>query len=392
MRFLHVFINELKEILSGIKFNMLIYIVMPFALAALNGVIYEQYFNKDPKLPEFEVSIIDEDKGQIASSIIEIFRGSNLKDSITLTEAVDFESIKEDVEKGDISAAIVIPKDFSEKTLSGEETSLQVIKSPAQELNGSIVSEIIEAYTNNLNMGMAINRTLSEEVININSEELQNEVSRIMNKSYVKEGTFENNKVISSKQYYSVSMLIMVSLFLTTVGASNIIRERESGTLKRLQSTAISKLSFLSGKTMAIFLIGVLEVGIYIVLTSAILKTSWGDNIGSLGITVIAHAAAIAGISALAGSIFKTQKGLKTVLPIVIMIMAVFGGTFYSIDSVTGVMRTITKATLNYWLTNGYTNIMVGSNISNISTNIIILLTIGVLGFIFGTMRFKFDN
>ena len=392
MRFLYVFINELKEILSGIKFNVFVYIVMPFALAALNGVIYEQYFNQEPKLPEFKISIIDEDKGQIAVSIKEIFKGSNLKDSITLREDRDFESIEEDIEKGDISAAIIVPKDFSKKTLLGEDASLKVIKSPAQELNGSIVSEIVEAYTNNLNMSIAINKTLNEEAINIDSIELQNELSNIMSQNYIKEGLFENHKVINSKQYYAVSMLIMVSLFLTTVGASNIIKERESGTLKRLQSTSMSKMNFLLGKTMAIFLIAVIEVGVYILLTSAILKTSWGSNISSLSIVILSHGAAIAGISALAGSIFKSQKSLKTVLPIVIMIMAVFGGTFYSIDSVTGFMRNIIKTTLNYWLTNSYTNIMVGANISNISTNIVILLSIGFIGFAIGTMKFKFDN
>ncbi len=392
MRFLYVFMNELKEILSGIKFNIFVYIVMPFALAALNGVIYEQYFNQEPKLPEFKISIIDEDKGQIALSIKEIFKGSNLKDSITLREDRDFESIEEDIEKGDISAAIIVPKDFSKKTLLGENASLKVIKSPAQELNGSIVSEIVEAYTNNLNMNIAINKTLNEEAINIDSIELQNELSKIMSQNYIKEGLFENHKVINSKQYYAVSMLIMVSLFLTTVGASNIIKERESGTLKRLHSTSMSKMNFLLGKTMAIFLIAVIEVGVYILLTSAILKTSWGSNISSLSIVILSHGAAIAGISTLAGSIFKSQKSLKTVLPIVIMIMAVFGGTFYSIDSVTGFMRNVIKTTLNYWLTNSYTNIMVGSNISNISTNIFILLSIGVIGFAIGTMKFKFDN
>lgn len=397
MKSLNVFQNELREIFSNIKFNILIYIIMPFLLAFLNGIISARYFDSNSELPNFNVSIINNDKGQMAAPLKEIFESSDLKNSITLREDGSLESIEEEVQKGEISAVIIVPNEFSDNVFSGKEAELQVIKSPAEELNGTIVAEVVSAYTKSINSNRAVYETLSKNIsdpnmVNSVFNYVVTDINNIVNINYIQDGTFEKNKTVNAKQYYSVTMLIMFSVFLTTVGASNIIKEKENGTLKRLQSTSISKVNYMLGKLMAFFLVAVTQIGIYIILTSKILKINWGDNIGLIIIMILAHAIALSGITALAGVVFKTQKALRSVLPFIIMIMAVFGGTFFSIDVVTGFMRNVIKATINFWLTNGYTNIMVGSSLLNINTNIIVLLAIGIIGLFVGTMRFRFDN
>lgn len=397
MKCLNIFINELREILANIKFNIFLYIIMPFVLAFLNGVINARYFNMNSELPKFEVAIINNDNRQMSLPLEEIFKSSELRDSITLRENKDFEGVEKDIEKGNISAAIIIPDDFTDNILSAKEATIQIIKSPAEELNGTIIAEIVSVYTKSINANRVVYETLSKNILDSSMvdsvfNEVVPEVNSLVNKNYIVEGAFDNGKIMSAKQYFSVSMLVMFSIFLTTVGASNIIKEKERGTLKRLQLTSISKFSFLFGKLMAFFLTAVLQISMYILLTSTILKINWGESIVSIIAMAIAHAAAISGIVALAGGIFKTQKSLLSVLPFIIMLMAAFGGAFFSIDLVTGFMRNAIKATINFWLTNGYTNIMVGSSLSSIYLNIVILLTIGIIGLIIGTMKFKFDN
>lgn len=85
-------------------------------------------------------------------------------------------------------------------------------------------------------------------------------------------------------------------------------------------------------------------------------------------------------------SIVRTPEQGNTVGTIVAMLIGLFGGAFFSVETVP-VMNIFSRFTINYWGVNAFTKLSQGQ--TDIGLNLLILLILGVVFFAIGMFSFN---
>jgi ABC-2 type transporter. len=397
MKALNVFLVEMKKTLSNIKLYIFLYFIAPFLISLLNGILYDKAFNPSRSIPKFTAAIVDLDKGSYSDSLYELFKDPAISKLIDIKSNMNLDEAEEQVKNGDVCAAIVIPDGFSDSIKNSTGTSIKVIKSLSADIQAGIVESIMNAYTDNLNTVNSLNISAYKNITDKNEasavlSKIQPELSSILSSNYIDEVTLNKSKELSSKQFYSQSMLVMFSLFLISVGGSFILIDKENGTSLRIKSTATSKASYIAGKLSWTFILSFMEISVFIILTGLINKINWGENITGLFVVVLSHCLLITGLSALMGSIFKTQKSMNNIFTVILMVMALLGGSFYPSDLYPSFLKTISHFTLHYHLQSEYSGIMLGKPLSGIGLNLMFSIITAAAGLIIGYLKFHFDK
>lgn len=397
MKTLNIYILELKEFLVDIKFNLLIFIIMPFVISFLNGIFYSNIFDPYKALPSFKVVLFDKDKGNYSKSLENLLTSDKLKKVIDLKLENSPLAIDNDLINGVISVAIMIPPNFSMSVESGSTTSIEVKKAPSAGVNGEIIQNIITSYTQFISINKEVYRAINDSTKDTALterlyQELLPQIIKLSSNNYVVSGSIDTVKKVSSKQYYAFSMFIMFSLFLITVGAGNILKERDNSTLLRLKSTKLNKLSFLAGKLLAIISFFLVLITAFIFLTKSVSGISWGNSTTNLIVVILVHCISISGLSILCGSLFKSQKTMRSALTFIIMLMSFLGGSFFPTESTGKVMDFIAHFTINYWLEKCYMGTMLGNPLTSIYSGLLILISIGIGSIVISSLIFKFEK
>ena len=397
MKIFNVYLLEMKQFLYSVRTKILLFILVPFIIAYFNGVLYKSVIDPNRTIPKFEISIIDMDKGLYSSTLKDILGSQQLETLLTIKSEEDLDDVKTALKKEKSTVAIFIPEGFTADIKSNKPATIEVLKSPSSGISGEITENIVVAYTKGLNTNLGVFNLMISNVKDPQLaerlySELVPEIAAIASNNYLTAETLEKTRTINAKEYYPFSMLSAFSLFICLAGASSIIKERENSTLLRLGSTSTTKFSFLGGKLLAILSFSLLQIVAFILLTKFVLGINPGTNILATCLVIFAHGFCITGLAILLVGIFKTNNSMNSSIPFVLMIMSVLGGAFFPTGSYQGIMKIIAKLTVNYWLEDSYTQLILGTPTSEILQSIFVLLSIGLAGITIGSIFFKFDK
>jgi ABC-2 type transport system permease protein len=268
-------------------------------------------------------------------------------------------------------------------------SEIKIIKSSSSSVKSQIVYQIVKSYSQTFNNISAIYTALQENGENIRDNKmLGGEIAAwgigVSTTNYTNIVEVSREKTLSSKQIFATSMFSLMSLFVCITGTLGMIKERDSKTLDRLKSTSVSYEKLFYGKLLFIFTTSFLS-GLLYILINSIIGIGWGDNPLRLIMMVILHSFALTGITAVFMNIFKKQQTATGVLASGLGIMGSLGGTFFPVEYSSAVMKKIANGTINYWIQNSYGKIITGRSFNELAVNIIVLLSIGILGMLIGT-------
>lgn len=396
MKTLNIYINSLKQYLVGIKLQIFIFLIIPLLLSYVYGLIYKNISDPNRTIPKFTVAYVDLDKSSLSKPLIEIFNNEKLKSILALQEVSPTADIKSKLIDGTYSAAIVIPKAFSQDITSGKTASIDVLKAPSSGVNGDIIESIVTAYSKNLDVNRGVYAALMKNTKDANlSQQVFNEVlpqiNVALNKSYINYYTLNKTKKLSTTQDYSSSMLIMFSLFIAIAQAGSMIIEREYGLLSRIESTSTSKLNYYFGKLLAAFTISLGQITSFIIITTFVSGVDWGNTFSTI-LIILTHSLAIVGVAAILSSLFKVQKTMSIVASLIIMVMSMLSGAMIPSEYMIGFIKTASHFTINYWLKTSYSNIMLGDQLRTVIPNLGILVFISAILITFGSIKFKYTK
>ena len=397
MKIFNIFLIEIKDFMSNMKVNIFLFLIAPFLLAYLNGTIYAKNFNSQTSLKGFQAAVINKDNGVLSKAFIDIFNNAELKKIVHMDEVSSVDNAKSKLSSSGYSAVIVIPEGFTEKAEAGKDTSIEVLQSDSSGINGEIINDIVNMYTENVNVRAGVYSSLYSNIKTDNASKIASaimpQVTGILSRSYAKQSVVSKSNIINSKQYYSVSMLVMFSLFMIITGCIVIINAKEHDTILRLKISAVSKYSFLAGKLLSVFALSIMQIISYLLLTHFICGINWGQNLMLITLIIIIHAFTITGLTCFVCGIVNNMKTAITLLSIAIGVTSFFGGAFWNIGMTAGsLLRIATHSTVNYWLQDTYTSMMLGTSMSGYFINIIVLLCIGAVGLSVGSIFFRYEK
>ncbi len=378
-----------------------ILLFMPMVLILILGTALG---GGSPDIERIDIVIVNQDQGKIGEQITDGFVESKELKKLFKTHLWDDSSkARQEVEKGELAGLLIIPKNFSEKIEAAKSTKLEIFTDPGQDIPAAIFRSVVNSIATSISAASITAQTsidvlsdskmvTDDKVFSKYINEAINEASKedALSTIGIKEAESETKRTITSTDYYSAGMIVMFLLFGAMFGAFSFIGERTDWTLPRLLTTPANKSSIVGGKMLGIFFIGLVQFIILFIFTQ-LLGAHWGNSI--LGVILLALGTILSttGLSILFSAIAKNRRAIGAIAPLVINIMAIAGGSMLPVEIFPSWLKPVHYFTVNGWAIDGFLELMEGANITKILPNTAALLGMGILFFLIGVWRLRYE-
>ncbi len=237
-RFSALFLKETLQIIRDPS-SILIAVLLPLILLFLMGYA----ISLDSK--NIPVGIVVEQSSKYTQSLVNSFKESP---SFNVKISQNRRAFKEDIQKGDIRAIIVIPSTFA-KDLANSSVKIQII-ADGSEPN---IAGYVQKYSNEVWQNW-----LQQEGFDKNSK---NATVKIETRYWF------NAPLLSSYFLLPGSIAIILTLIGTLLTALVVAREWERGTMEAIMSTPITIIELLLGKLLPYFVLGMISMIVCVFIT-----------------------------------------------------------------------------------------------------------------------------
>lgn len=391
----------LKDFKRRIKDPLSIILLLSFPL--LLTLIIGLAFGPAGKgtLPATEILLADLDQGIVTEFMRSAFTHGGEEAPPVQLRQVGEEEGRKAIAGGEGSALLIIPRGFSEDFLDGKSVRMTLLKNPSQ----SILPEVAEQYAEfQAFLGSFISRLFEDELKVVrNFQEMEDLAPRaqwtaLINGVYDKLSaiekylfpmpiSIEEREVAGAKEKkeeggINVFAIVLPGFaifglfFVAQVVFRDILNERSSGTLARLFSSPVSVESFLAGKAAGGFLISLCALLLLQLVSTLAFRVNWGP----LGSLLALDGVAILGVSGVCLFVFSLAKtGLQgdAILMVIIMSMALFGGSMIPLDQMPEIFKSISHFSLNAHAIVAYRSLMDTGSLSSALPRLLLLAGFG---------------
>jgi ABC-2 type transport system permease protein len=413
---LSVALKEL-QVISKERSWLVILFLLPLMIGGFMGGANLAASESGSNIILLKVGLVNLDPGTFGSEMSKAIQAIN---EFEVTVYPDATTAEEPVAKGNAAAAIVIPADFSQNIDDYTSTSVQVIVDPAEPESASIITGIIKQvvaeytiwgevqYGVHTIMGEAgiLEAASPQEARAIQAQNLGVVMTRI--------NEMRNNPVIdvsidaptkgdsgggirSFFAYLFPGLTVMFIFFIVPMSSVSILNEREIGTLRRLLTAPIPKGAILAGKILAYMLLATLQVVVVFAIAGALFGTPLGKS--PLGLVVLSLVVAFtaSALGILVAALAKTAKQADSVGLILAFVLAGLGGAIaisaQPLYRMGGFISILSGLTPHAHAVEGYYMLMAeNASLVQILPDVGILLGMGIIFFLVGVWRFRFDK
>jgi ABC-2 type transport system permease protein len=343
------------------------FMLIPILFTVIFGMVFGGA--EEEILPRISLLVVDNDKSLISSFLTTAMSQGELKKMVELKPMEREEEGRHLLGKGKASALLLVPKNFGKDVLNGKNVEVLLLKNPSEQFLPLIAEEITDTTTLILSSLLSV---FSEEVgtikefidmdnfpdsdISALSVLVKNRIESISKYVFppvigLKQETIkgeEESESISIHGYILPGMSIMFLMLICNVVFEDILKEKETKTLLRLNVSRMSMTEFIWSKIVTSALIGMLCTFLLIGLGVVLFSIYWG-NFFTVFLIVLCLNILIAGFIAFLYSFIKTELQAGAVLSSVILIMSLLGGSMIPVDNFPSFIQVISKLTLNYW-------------------------------------------
>ncbi len=365
--------KDLTELFRN-RLGLVLLIVMPLFMMVMVGFIYPSNGGTGANLP---VGIVNEDSGFNNSTLpsqtfimgLEIM--NNQTHFLAFSNVTTMADIKDMVQRGDLEGGIVIPSNFSQSILTGEQGTVIVITDNSNLQISAQINGYSQLYIEQLSTVLAqknvqsLNATNALAVVNPYSIQLQGVVSGTTNYfDFVAPGI--------------MAMTVMMSVMTGLPVA--ISQEKEVGTMDGMMVAPINRLSIILGKTLGQTARGLLQGVIILVLAIGLFGVAIQGSILLVFALLLLGVFSFVGLGIVITSFTKDQETAQMLMMTLMFPMMFLSGVFFPIQTMPWYMQDIAKFMPLTYAADAMRKVMVlGAGISAISTEIIILIAFGAI-------------
>lgn len=381
--------------------NWLVVFVVPLAFTGILG----SAFGKG--IPVVTAFAVNADKGERGVEIIDLLEKSeNLEFEMLATQA----EADARVAKGDRMAAVVIPENFSEAVMSSDGGSLLVIVDPARAREGGLVTGLVQSALIKSIVYAEIDRAMQslfkgKSVKGVNQDDfklfinagikavLAKAVNEAIDEPLIKVQSEPMTKKFSGAEISIMSSLapglaLMFAFVLISHLAELVVSERETGTLRRLITSPVSRAAILLGKALPFVLVAVIQLGFVLTICNMLFGMELGSEPLALVLIIVCTGLAVAGLGILIAAVVRNDSQAAIGAILIAMALGAVSGCMMPQVKVEGLQM----ITPHYWALQGIQNVIArGMGMEGVLMQSGVLLCMAVLFFAIGAWRFKFE-
>ncbi len=308
------------------------------------------------------------------------------------------------MDRGEASALVHLPKDFTKDFLEGRPTRVEVVKNPAQSFLPGVVEEGAGVAASALSAASRALRPELDQIAAMSEDDRGPSLETVTAMStafyhwidgagrYVfppviglesvtaasHEPAAASVRDVSVLGFFLPGLAVMGALFLAQAATRDILRDREAGRLRHLLTAPVTVADYLAGKCLSVVVTTGLGLALLIGL-GAVAGIAWGSA-AALAALIAATAIAAGGTLLLLTSLVGSERQGDALGTIVIIVWSMLGGAFAPVDQIPAWMRPLSRSTLVYWATDGF-NAMVqrGAGLAEVAPNLAVLVVAGSL-------------
>jgi ABC-2 type transport system permease protein len=189
----------------------------------------------------------------------------------------------------------------------------------------------------------------------------------------------------------------MFVFFIVGMASAALLRERETGTLRRLLAAPIPRGAIIGGKMVAYMLLACAQVAVLFGVANLLLDMPLGNSPLGLVILTLVVAFVATALGMLVAALARTAQEADSVGTILAFVLAGIGGAIpisaAPLARSGGVIAIVSGITPHSHALEGYYRLMAeNATIGQILPQIGILVGMGVVFFLIAVRRFKFDT
>jgi ABC-2 type transport system permease protein len=327
--------------------------IAPVAVAALISVAFGSAasFHAD-------MAVVDLDGGPVAAGFTTFVKGPDLANVLTVKPVTSEADARAKVAKGDLSAAFVIPRGFSEAVTSGKSRPITVLASVDASIAEQVARSLAESFTAQIE-AVQLQSAVRAGAPAASVGRLAADASSVR----LPEQTVTQpagTRALNGVSYYAPAMGIFFMFFAIGFGARGYFLERTGGTLERLSAAPIGPGTILAGKSLATFVYGVASLGTVAVVTSLVFDARWGPPLVVLAL-IVALSLTMVGLTALVITVARTERQADGFASMLTFGLVLLGGNFVFIGGAPPLVRTLALLTPNGWALRAFTDLAGGA-------------------------------
>ena len=359
------------------RLGLVMLILMPIFMMGMVGFI----FPSNNSLDHVPVALANQDAGYNGSTVgsqVFINALNQINDQTGIMEisnASNFDALKESVQNGNIQGGIVIPSNFTQSILSGEQGTLIIVTDNSNPQISAAMQSALTAVFQQMGTMLAQQNVMSlDPAINAT-----NALAIVQPYNIAVEGV-----VSGHSSYFDfiapgiMAMTVMMSV-MTGLPAA-ISQEKEVGTLDGMMVAPINRLSIIIGKTLAQTARGLLQGVLILVLASILFGVSIQGSILLVFGLLLLGVFSFVGLGVVLTSFAKDQETAMMVMMTLMFPMMFLSGVFFPVQQMPWFMQSISKVLPLTYAADALRKVMVlGAGIPQIATELTVLIVFGVV-------------
>lgn len=375
------------------KAAVLVMLAMPLGLifilgSALGGI-------SESSAIDAKVAIVDLDEGDTGQLFVDGLTGADEIGELFRIEVLDdADEVRTLVEKGDLTAALIIPVDLTERIAAAEPVALEVLQDPGSRVSAGVWAGVVRAAVSSASAQIVYGRALFGELGTLPDSPI-GEASPAevpgprLDIVTVEDAPAEIGTRISMISYYSAGMTGMFLLFGSMFGAFAFLKERREQTLARVMSTPASRSAIVGGKALGVFMLGAGQFFILLIGTTALFGVRWGGDVAATVALGLAEVVAASGLAMTLAALGKSERAVGGIGPALIMFFAATGGSMMPAEMLPEWLLPFQVVSPVWWAVQGFLDVMLGAGLGDVLGSVAALLGIGVVLLAFGVWRLE---
>jgi ABC-2 type transport system permease protein len=368
--------KDLMELFRN-RLGLVMLVLMPIFMMGMVGFI----FPSNNSLDHVPVALDNQDAGFGGSTVgsqvfLTALNGINEQTGMMdISSAANLDALRESVQKGEIQGGIVIPINFTQCILSGEQGTLIVVTDNSNPQLSAAMQSALTAVFQQMGTMLA-----QQNVMKLNST-----IDATNALAIVQPYNVEVEGVVSGHSSYFdfiapgiMAMTVMMSV-MTGLPAA-ISQEKEVGTLDGMMVAPINRLSIIIGKTLAQTTRGLLQGVLILILASLLFGVSIQGSLLLVFALLLLGVFSFVGLGVVLTSFAKDQETAMMVMMTLMFPMMFLSGVFFPVQQMPWYMQDISKALPLTYAADALRKVMVlGAGIPEIATELIVLIAFGVI-------------
>ncbi|RSD23035.1 ABC transporter permease [Mesobacillus subterraneus] len=357
---------------------LLTLVFMPILLIGILGAAFGNMLgDEEPEsIKKFSVAVVNLDEGEFGGVLQKDVLMEGLPELVSAQSMTEKE-MEEQLKQQKMSVGIIIPSDFTNHIISGDEAEVKIVSIPSASIQSMIVENIVSQFTqsaavNVIGRQMALPANTGADS-DVPAVAVQEESFKMMKE----EAVSQDQQPVSSFQYYAAGMGVMFLMMTVITGVSAMIEEKEQDVYNRLLVSQLTNYEYLFGKFIGLLFMSSVQFMIIILGTSALYGVHWGESFAGVTLLGIAFVFSVSGLGVLLGSLVKTEKTFNAVGMLVTQIMAAVGGSMVPLYAFPDWLNELVKILPNALALQTFLELMSGGRLSNVLAESGALFAIG---------------